>query len=69
MLNDYNKLHSPFPTALKVGAWVLLDREGIRWQPASEVSQKLVQPYIGPVKAISFEILNDRLLTSTCLPR
>jgi hypothetical protein len=49
MTNCYNTKHQPAPN-YKVGDYVLLNRDGISWAPSKHVSEKLLQPYLGPFK-------------------
>ena len=56
MIRDYDKRHSaPNPEDYTPGKLVLLDREGISWQPTSAVSSKLLPIYIGPFKIKRFD--------------
>jgi hypothetical protein len=55
MIQTYDKKHNSPPPSLEVGSFVLLDRDGIRWQPDSEVGSKLLQPYIGPFEVTHYD--------------
>jgi hypothetical protein len=52
---DYDHTHHVFPTQITVDSYVLLDRDGISWQPSSEVNHKLLSPYLGPFKVLAYD--------------
>jgi hypothetical protein len=61
MITDYDRTHHIFPTPIAVDSYVLLDRDGITWQPSTEVSQKLLSPYIGPFKVLAYDSTLDNV--------
>jgi hypothetical protein len=65
MENSYNQHHNPAPP-FQAGDFVLLSRAGLSWDPDSEVSKKLLQPYIGPFEIISID--DDRCNVTLKLP-
>ena len=65
MENAYNKHHHAVDP-LCVGDFALLSRDGINWITHTEVSKKLLQPFIGPFEVIAVD--NERLNFTLKLP-
>jgi transposase InsO family protein len=60
MANSYNSRHRLAPK-YEVGNLVLLHRDGINWPPSSEVSVKLLQPYLGPFEILEVDHAKDNV--------
>lgn len=60
MAKFYDKKHSVAPN-YHIGDEVLLSRNGIKWSPDSERSQKLLQPWLGPFKIIAVDSDKDNI--------
>ena len=46
------------PSEIKIGDMVLIEREGIKWSADSQLSKRLLSPWIGPFKVLSIDGLN-----------
>jgi hypothetical protein len=54
MENSYNRRHHAVEPFV-VGTYALLSRSGLNWAPDSEVSKRLLAPYIGPFEIIDVD--------------
>ena len=66
MENAYNRNHHAV-VPLEVGDFALLSRDGINWIGDTEVSRKLLQPFIGPFEVIAVD--SNHLNFTLRLPR
>lgn len=58
--NSYNTRHHD-NFSYKVGDWVLLDRSGIQLAAAQTISQKLLNPWIGPFEVLEYDSEKDNV--------
>lgn len=60
MIQSYNGNHQSAPQ-YKIGDLVLLNRDGIQWPSSTNVSAKLLQPYLGPFEILAIDSEKDNV--------